>query len=309
MDYVYLQTKRKMHLESFLNYLKLERNYSDHTITAYSKDNEEFFAFAKAEYDISNPTEIHYSIIRSWIVRLAEAKVSNRSINRKISSLKTYYKFLQKTGVISISPLQKHKALKIAKKIQIPFSKEEVNNVFHAFDNREGFEAVRDRLVVELFYGTGMRRSELINLKVADIDFAQQTVKVLGKRNKERLLPLLVPVSESIKIYQFERSKCWPDNTEPYLLLTNSGVKMYETFVYRIIKSYFSKVSHKVKTSPHMLRHTFATHLLNHGADLNTVKELLGHTSLAATQVYTHNSIAELSKVYEKAHPRNKNSD
>ena len=302
---LYIKVKFSMYINPFLEYLQLERNYSKHTVAAYHNDIAGFFEFAEANFNITEPAEISYTIVRSWIVKLGEENITTRSINRKISSLKTYYKFLHKIGQVTDSPLKKHKALKMSKKIQIPFSSSEVDDVFKLIDDLKGFEVVRDRLIVELFYGTGMRRSELINLKNVDVDIESATVKVLGKRNKERLLPLLNPVCDSLKLYEEERALRWPQNTEPWLLLNNKGVKMHETFVYRKIKSYFSKVSPKVKTSPHMLRHTFATHLLNHGADLNAVKELLGHTSLAATQVYTHNSIAELTKVHSAAHPRN----
>lgn len=293
-----------MYLTAFLDYLRLERNYSKHTIAAYEQDIESFFNYAEEKFSITEPAHVSYTIIRSYIVELGN-NITTRSINRKMSSLRAFYKFLQKIGEVENSPLKKHKALKVSKKIQIPFSSEEVNNVFNLTEELTGFEAVRDRLMIELFYGTGMRRSELINLKRSDIDYESGTVKVLGKRNKERLLLLLQPVLDTLRQYDEEKSSSWPKSQEPWLLLNNKGVKMHETFVYRKIKSYFSKVSPKVKTSPHMLRHTFATHLLNHGADLNAVKELLGHTSLAATQVYTHNSIAELTKVHNAAHPRN----
>ncbi len=295
-----------MSLQSFLDYLTYEKHSSVHTVAAYKNDIKSFFEFANIEFGVTEEAEINYSMIRSWIVELVQEELANRSINRKISSLKAYYKFLQKIEAIEISPLAKHKALKVKKKIQIPFSEEEVEDVFKMVGSDQDFETLRNRVMVELFYGTGIRRSELINLKISDINFGNNTIKVLGKRNKERILPLLKFLEESIKEYLIVRQKFLSNNTDPHLLLTNKGVKMYETFVYRIINGYFSQASKKVKTSPHMLRHTFATHLLNEGADLNAVKDLLGHTSLAATQVYTHNSIAELSKAHNKFHPRNK---
>lgn len=293
-------------LASFIDYLQLEKNYSLHTITAYENDIASFFTYAKSVYDIESPDEVEYTIIRSWIILLVEQDVSNRSVNRKIASLKAYYKFLLKTEVVKNSPLQQHKALKVSKKVQIPFSEKEVSEVLEFFHDQVDFISVRNRLIVELFYATGMRRSELINLKNKDVDIPNAMLKVLGKRNKERYIPMILPLKKTISQYLELRDENLKILEGDYLILTDKGTKIYETLVYRIVKGYFSKVSHKVKISPHMLRHTFATHLLNHGADLNAVKELLGHASLAATQVYTHNSIAELSKIHQKTHPRNK---
>src|SRR5690606_5850139 len=225
---------------------------------------------------------------------------------RKVSALNTYYKFLQKVGDIKLNPLTKHKALKTSKKIQIPFSESEINTAIDELYYEDGFEGVRDKLIIELFYSTGIRRIELVELKLASIDFQNKTLHVLGKRNKERLVPLLSSVTESLHGYLKTRSELKTLVDCDTLFLTKNGVKIYETLVYRIINDYFSKASSKVKKSPHILRHSFATHLLNEGADLNAVKELLGHSSLAATQVYTHNSIAELKKVHINAHPRSK---
>jgi len=237
---------------------------------------------------------------------LVDQGVSNRTINRKISSLKTYYKFLLKTGQIENNPLAKHKALKTSKKLQIPFSIDEVEDVLRFLNKAKDFESLRDKLIIELFYGTGIRRIELINLKISDVDIESGQIKVLGKRNKERYLPLLESVIETLRNYMVVRNKIVENQNDPYLFLTKKGVKIYETLVYRIINGYFSKASVKLKKSPHILRHSFATHLLNQGADLNAVKELLGHSSLAATQIYTHHSVAQLTKVYNKSHPRNK---
>ncbi|MEC8883806.1 MAG: tyrosine-type recombinase/integrase [Bacteroidota bacterium] len=294
-----------MYLNAFIDYLELERKYSAHTVLAYQKDLEAFFRFVKELYEVEDPKMISYTFVRSWIAQLAEAGVSHRSINRKISSLKAFYKFLLKTGDITQSPLAQHKSLKMKKEIQVPFSEAEVDKVLKALQASEEFSDLRDLAIVSLFYATGMRRSELINLKISDVDFSAHNIKVLGKRNKERIIPLIFWVEEGLKKYLEARENYGVDKNNPFLLLTNKGDKLYETFVYRIINYYFSKVSHKTKTSPHMLRHTFATHLLNNGADLNAVKELLGHASLASTQVYTHTSIAELGRVYKNAHPRN----
>lgn len=294
-----------MIFQPFVEYLQLEKKYSPHTVTAYLKDLEDFNGFASAEFQYAEIVDVNYSVVRSWIVSLVDSGISNRTVNRKISSLKTYYKFLLKTGQIEINPLAKHKALKTSKKIQVPFSEKEIGNVMEMFGEENDFEGLRNRLIVELFYSTGIRRAELINIKVTDVYFAQKTLKVLGKRNKERIVPLLPTVLQSINDYLQQRNDLENIKDTDALFLTQKGVKIYETLVYRIINSYFSKASEKVKKSPHILRHSFATHLLNEGADINLVKELLGHSSLASTQVYTQNSIAKLKEVYKNSHPRN----
>ncbi len=294
---------------AFLDYLALERKYSRHTVIAYEKDLKSFFDFLEKEYEVKNVSEISYPLIRSWIVRLSEEGIGNRSVNRKISSLKAYFKFLQKVGIVEQSPLSRHKSLKVKQGIQVPFSGEELNAVFAEFTKPLDFKDNRDFALIALFYATGMRRSELINLRVDDVDLSRKTVKVLGKRNKERIIPLINWVVEVLSRYLEQRNLNFGSDTTARLLLTNKGDNLYDTFVYRTINRYFSKVSQKVKTSPHTLRHTFATHLLNNGADLNAVKELLGHASLASTQVYTHTSIAELNKVYRNAHPRNRDEN
>ena len=280
----------------------LEKKYSIHTITAYRTDLISLQDFCKETYSQEKISDINYSQIRYWIVNLVEAKVSNRSINRKISSLTSFYKYLQKIKIIENNPLSSHKALKTPKKIQVPFSIKEVNEVLSNITNYDSFEASRNKLIVELFYSTGMRRAELIQLKISSLNFSEKQVKVIGKRNKERLLPLLPSVIKSLNSYMKHRELMYC--AEDYLLLTSKGNKIYETLVYRVINNYFSEVSSKLKKSPHILRHSFASHLLNEGADLNSVKELLGHSSLASTQVYTHNSLEQIKKVYKQAHPR-----
>ena len=290
----------------FYDYLLLEKNYSQHTVTAYINDIGFFESFLSNEFGDNNLLRINYNQIRSWIVSLSDDGISNASINRKVSSLKSFYKFLLKTKQIDTSPLLKHKALKAPKKIQIPFSEKELDMVLNQIMYKEGFEGVRDKLIVDLFYTTGIRRTELINLKIQNVDLSNKTIKVIGKRNKERIIPILTIIEEQIKKYLSERSSIQEVKESEYFFLLSNGVKLNDSFVYRLINYYFSNVSEKVKKSPHILRHTFATHLLNNGADINSVKELLGHSSLASTQVYTHNSLAELQKVYNSAHPRNK---
>ena len=295
-------------IDSFLEYLLLEKKYSIHTIKAYKRDLISLQDFCKETYCQENISHINYSQIRSWVVKLVEDKISNRSINRKISSLKSFYKYLQKIKTIQNNPLSGHKALKTPKKIQVPFSVKEVNEVLSNITTNDSFESLMNKLIVELFYSTGMRRAELINLTLGSVDIHSRTIKVLGKRNKERIIPLLPSIVKSIDHYLRYRKEL-PHQSD-YLFLTSKGNKIYETLVYRVINNYFSKVSSKVKKSPHILRHSFATHLLNEGANLNSVKELLGHSSLASTQVYTHNSLDQIKKVYNQAHPRsNKKQD
>ncbi|TYB76892.1 tyrosine-type recombinase/integrase [Bizionia myxarmorum] len=293
-----------MTFQAFLDYLLLEKHYSKLTVKAYEKDLNDFLKFLSETYQTHDMQSVNYPEIRNWIVSLVDKEISNRTINRKISALNSYYKFQLKLGDIKANPLSKHRALKTSKKIQIPFSEAEVATVLDDLDFDDSFEGIRNKLIIELFYSTGIRRIELIEITLNRIDLSNKTLKVLGKRNKERIIPLLDSVTESINRYLEVRNTLENITDGNVLFLTQKGVKIYETLVYRIINEYFSLASSKVKKSPHILRHSFATHLLNQGADLNAVKELLGHSSLAATQVYTHNSIAELKNVYLKAHPR-----
>ena len=291
---------------SFLDYLLLEKKYSQKTIVAYKNDLQTFHDFNLDKFGQSNIKKVNYSQIRSWIVFLVANKISNGSINRKISSLNTYYKFLLKTGDIKINPLNEHKALKTKSTIQLPFSEDEILNTLNLDNFKNSFEGFRDYLILELLYTTGIRRQELIDLKIQNIDYSNSRIKVLGKRNKERYIPLICTTMKSIKKYLIYRKSLRNIKSKDALFVTLKGKKIYENLVYRITKKYFSGYSTKIKKSPHILRHSFATHLLNNGADLNSVKDLLGHTSLAATQVYTNRSIEEIKKVFKKSHPRNK---
>jgi integrase/recombinase XerC len=291
--------------KAFQEYLQLEKNYSLHTVNAYGNDLIFFQEFLKSNFDTEKLEEVNYSMIRSWIVSMVDAGVSNSSVNRKISSLKSFYKFLLKIKVIQSSPLLKHKSLKTPKKLQIPFSESELDMVLNNLKFPDGFDGIRDKLIIDLFYTTGIRRIELIGLKLQNVDLQNRTLKVLGKRNKERILPIVPVIAAQIEKYLAERVQLEAIKDSDYFFLLLKGVKLNDSFVYRLINYYFSNVSEKVKKSPHILRHTFATHLLNNGADLNSVKELLGHASLASTQVYTHSSLSELKKVYGQAHPRN----
>lgn len=295
-----------MSVQAFIDYLSLEKNYSRHTISAYRNDILAFSEFCSEEYKVSHIDTVDYSLIRSWVVNLVDHQISNRSVNRKVASLKAYYKFLQRIGAIDSNPLAKHVALKTSKKIEVPFSEEEMERVMSQIPFGIDFEGTRNKLIIELLYTTGMRRAEMIDLKIEHVDLQHKTIKVLGKRNKERIIPLLPTTIDFFRSYLEQREALDVIFDKAFVFLSKSGNKIYGTLVYRIINGYLSKVSSKLKRSPHILRHTFATHLLNKGADLNSVKELLGHSSLASTQVYTHNSIAELKKVHSLNHPRSK---
>ena len=291
-------------LQAYEDYLVKEKNYSPLTVRAYLDDINSFQDYLNQQ-SISLE-EVVYSNIRNWIVVLIEQNISTTSVNRKISALKSFYKFLLKVKQISVNPLLKHKSLKTAKKVQIPFSEKEMKGVFFDNDYKDDFESIRNRFILELFYTTGIRRAELINLKLNSIGETQKTIRVIGKRNKERIIPVLDCTLDLFKNYKLQRNKLEQINDIEMLILSKTGNKVSESFVYRLINDYFSTVSKKEKKSPHVLRHSFATHLLNNGADLNSVKELLGHASLSSTQIYTHSSLAELKKIYQEAHPRNK---
>lgn len=290
--------------DAFRDYLQMEKKYSPHTVSAYLNDLSSFETFNNLKFDQENIDKVNYNQIRSWIVSLVDDNISNISVNRKMASLRAFYKFLLKIKQIEISPFLKHKALKIPKVVQIPFSEKEVLEVLSQLQNPVGFEEIRNKLIIDLFYTTGIRRTELIHLKIVNVNLYDNTIKVLGKRNKERILPVLPIITAQFSLYIKERLSVENRVDDDYLFLTKKGLKLNDSFVYRLINSYFSTVSEKVKKSPHILRHTFATHLLNNGANLNSVKELLGHSSLASTQIYTHNSLSELKSVYKESHPR-----
>ncbi len=290
-------------LQKFKQYLIKEKNYSPLTVKAYLRDIENFRAFLQTK----SFTVVQNQDVRAWIASMSNKGMSEKTINRKVASLKSFYKFLLKTGTISNNPLQHISGLKVSKKIPLPFSTDEMTNLFEQNIFDESYEGFRDKALIGLLYYTGIRRAELIHIREQDIDFHKKELKVLGKRNKERIIPLLSNVIEYLNAYRQAKIEFFNnEQTDAYFFLTRRGKKMYEMLVYRIINSYLSRVSLKHKKSPHILRHTFATHLLNNGADLNSIKELLGHSSLAATQVYTHSSIMELKKIYQKAHPRSR---
>jgi len=289
-----------MYLPNFFDYLSKEKNFSRNTVIAYRKDLETFKLFCLDHYEISNISKVSYPIIRDWIINLSEKNLSPLTINRKISSLNKYYDFLLKTQVNKVSPLKNHKRLKVQKKLIIPFSEDEVFKVIDVFSN--DFEGKRNLLIVDTLYSTGIRRDELINIKLNDVFLSENLIKVLGKRNKERLVPVLGNLNKRIKDYLSFRKEV--SLSSSYLFITNKGKSIGPSLVYRVVKKYFSKVSTKVKTSPHVLRHSFATHMLNNGADINSIKEIMGHSSLASTQIYTKIKLPKIINDYKKNHPR-----
>lgn len=290
-------------MKKFFDYLTFEKKLSPNTIIAYRNDLETCFDFCKTEFEIKSLKEAEYSMIRKWIVKLSNEGISELSINRKASALKSYYKFLIQIGDIKVSPMQAHKKLKVEKKLIVPFTEEEVNRVIdEAFDDT--FEGQRDSLMIEMFYSTGIRRSELIKLTVDDVYFSKKLIKVQGKRNKDRLIPMLPGLMKKIQSFLEFRDKIVTDKTQTELFVTSKGKRMNPTLVYRRIRAYFSVASSKVRKSPHILRHTFATHLLNKGADINTIKEILGHFSLASTQEYAKVRLPKIVQDYQQAHPR-----
>ena len=286
-----------MQKEKFLRFLEYEKRYSVHTLKSYSTDLEQFIQFLSSEFQVNTVENINFQFVRSWIARLLSNNISTRSVNRKITTLKTYFRFLLQENIIKQSPMQKIISPKISKRLPVFVEEIKMDELLNEIDFGEGFLAQRDRLILELFYFTGIRLSELINLKNTDIDFSNSTILVLGKRNKERLLPLTSDILSKIKELN-------TSNKNLFLFTTEKGKQISTKQVYRLVNKYLSMVTSLDKKSPHILRHTFATHMLNNGADINAIKELLGHANLSATQAYTHNTIKKLKTVYKQAHPR-----
>ena len=287
-----------MYIDEFLNYIKSEKRYSDFTITSYKTDLVQFNSFLLNSFSITNPIKVDFKIVRSWISSLVESDLQSSSINRKISALKSFYRFLEISDYSTHNPTLKIIAPKIAKKLPVFVEKSNINDLLDKDFFENDFCGHRDKLIIEVFYFTGIRLSELLNIGLNDIDYINSSLKVLGKRNKERIIPLAYAILNKIKLFVKKY------NLDNYLFTNEYKNKLYPKKIYRIVNKYISLVSSAKKKSPHILRHSFATHMLNNGADLNAIKELLGHTSLSATQVYTHNSIAKLKAVYKQAHPR-----
>ena len=288
--------------ERFLSYIQFEKRYSPHTVTAYRNDLEQFFSYLLLQYEVSNVGEITHQMIRSWIVKMMEEQISTRTINRKLTTLKSFYRFLLRNGEVSLNPMQKIISPKTSKRLPVFIDKDKMDILLDRTVFDEGYTGIRDKMIIELFYATGMRLSELVNLKDSDIDFHRSTIKVLGKRNKERLIPFSNTMGALMKIYLDEKSKYFASTDT--LFLTDKGRNIYPKMVYTLVHRYLSEVTTQGKKSPHVLRHTFATQMLNNGAELNAVKDLLGHANLSATQVYTHNTIDKLKRIYKQAHPK-----
>jgi integrase/recombinase XerC len=288
----------------FLQHIKFEKRLSHHTLIAYESDLSQFTAYLKFQYENSEPEKADFQQIRSWIVTLSDEKLEKKSINRKIATLRSYYNFLLRRKVIQIDPMLKIKALKADKTLPKYVEEKPMDNLLDNVEFSDDFEGTRDKLILELLYGTGIRLSELLGIKIIDFNFYNNHLTVLGKRNKQRIIPLNSPLVGLIKNYLIKRSEVAqiPDNQT--LVLTELGYDAYPMLIQRIVKKHLNLVTTLEQKSPHVLRHTFATHLLNRGADLNAIKDLLGHSSLAATQIYTHNSIDKIKKIYQKAHPK-----
>ena len=290
-------------VDSFLNYLKYEKRFSPHTVQSYQNDLSQFSLYLKEQFD-EEPARATYPLIRSWIVQLSELELDPRSINRKIASLRSFYKFLLRQSTLEKDPMVKVKVLKIRKKLPHFVQEAEMNVVLDQQPFEDNLAGWRERLVLELLYGTGMRLTELINLRDNQINLHEQTIRVLGKRNKERVIPFSDSLVTVITNYRKVRNKDVAQNDLGLLIVNDHGGKCYPMMIYRLVRKHLGAHTSVEKRSPHVLRHSYATHLLNKGAEINAVKDLLGHSSLAATQVYTHNSMEKLKKVFDQAHPK-----
>lgn len=288
-------------IEPFLDHLRYEKRASGHTITAYANDLDQFGKYLLFQYELTRPEEATPPMLRSWVVSLVEEGMNPTSVNRKMATIRSYYKFLRKKNLILTDPTAHLTSLKTRKKLPAFVEEKAMELLFDQVEFPDGFEGLRDRILLELLYGTGMRLSELVALEVDQVDTGSRVVRVFGKRSKERLIPVTASLAQLLTDYLSQRA---PEEDTPVLLLTDTGKPVYPVFVQRLVKKYLSAVTTLQQKSPHVLRHTYATHLLNRGADLNAIKELLGHANLAATQIYTHNSIEKLKKTHQQAHPK-----
>lgn len=291
-------------IQDFLNYLTFQKRYSENTIISYQNDLTAFFEFIFLEYKINHIKEISSPIIRTWLASLKENKFSSKSINRKISSLKSFFKYQLRMKNISLSPVATISSLKISRRLPSFIEEKDLKTLLNHDYFSETFEGKTNFLLFEILYQTGIRRNELIHLKESDIDKSSGTIKVLGKGNKERLIPVNNEMLKMIDEYISEKRKQFPALSEDFLLINKKGKYLDPKYVYNVVKLNLSKVSTNERKSPHILRHSFATHLTNHGAEINSIKELLGHSSLASTQIYTHNTIEKLKEVHKQAHPK-----
>jgi integrase/recombinase XerC len=317
--------------EKFIDYIRFEKRFSPHTVLSYEHDLAQFEKYLLLQYQQTDLSAADHNMIRSWVVSLLEQEITARTVNRKLSTLKSFFHFCLRIGEVKINPMLKVTSPKSKNHLPVFIEKDKIEHLFNRIEFGDGFEALRDKLLITLLYATGMRRSELIGIKLGDIDIEKQTIKVLGKRSKERIIPLgsylcrqieiyyqcreniepsanvarmrrNIPVEETDTIPEIEKNQI--KNNHDFLFVSSLGHSMDARSVYSIVHKYLSLISSQTKLSPHVLRHTFATHMLNDGAELNAIKEILGHTSLAATQVYTHNTIEKLKSIYKQAHPR-----
>lgn len=294
-----------MFLPEYSQYLTTEKRYSQHTTKSYLSDLEQFADYLSHQYQLEDPSKASSLHIRSWISQMVIEKYNSRSVNRKLSTLRSYFHFLLRLGHIDNDPLETVVGPKTQKRLPVFLDTNKMNELLDPAFFDDGFEEVRNKLIIDIFYSTGIRLSELINIKDTDIDFSLQNIKVLGKRNKERIIPIGNKLIKSIEEYILLRDETFEYcKQNQYLFVTIKGKKIYPKSVYRVVRSNMGRVTTHEKKSPHVLRHTFATHLLNEGADINAIKELLGHANLSATQIYTHNTISKLKRIYKQAHPR-----
>jgi integrase/recombinase XerC len=294
-----------MHTNSFLQYLQSEKRLSRHTIVAYTNDLEQFGVFLKTQHELADLTQADYQLIRSWLAHLMQNKISPRSVNRKIATLRSFYRYCIRQGIIHFDPMQKVKAPKFPQRLPVFIEAARLSELLDSDNFKNDYRGQRDRIIIELLYGTGIRLNELIHLRNQDVNLRNFSIKVTGKRNKQRIVPMHPRLSANLGLFQ--RAK----DSEPvgnfgvdYLILTNKGNKAYPLFVYRTVSKYLEMITTQQKKSPHVLRHSFATSMLNNGAQLHDIKDILGHTSLAATQVYTHNTIERIKRIYQQAHPK-----
>lgn len=289
--------------ESFLNYLKYEKRYSPHTLAAYEKDLDQFISFGNELVEDFCLKAVDYHLVRQWIISMMEQDISARTVNRKLSTLKTYFRFMMREELMEKNPMDRVISPRVSKRLPSFLQETEINRLLDGRYFSDDFEGLRDKAMISLFYGTGIRLAELRAIKMEDLSQEESMVKVLGKRNKERLVPYPREINRDLTAYIAKRRELFGEGS-CFLFMTAAGEPVYDKLVYRSVKKHLAKVTTLDKKSPHILRHTFATHLLNHGADLNAIKELLGHSNLAATQVYTHTSFEKLKEVYKQAHPR-----
>ena len=291
-------------VDRFLNFLELNKKYSTNTVKSYQIDILQFFDYLSNYYPETKPEEVQEIQVRSWLVQIMEKGIKSRSVRRKVSSLKTFYNYLIQQSEATTNPIEKLVVPRFKKPPPQYVSQDDINNLFDTIGFKEDVEGNRDKLIIEMLYSTGIRLSELISIKHHDIDIYNSTIKITGKGDKQRIIPIIPCLLKTINNYIDEKGKLFPVDGNEYLLITKKGKKLYPKFVYRVVNKYLNQITTLEKKSPHILRHTFATHMLYNDAELNSVKELLGHANLSATQVYTHNTVEKLKKVYKQAHPK-----